>query len=315
MAETIVQQCRGLVLNEADDWKVVCFPFSKFFNYGESNAATIDWETASVYEKLDGSLMSIYFHAGQWHVASSGKPDASGPMGKLGGTMAKCFWQTWNEFGYQLPDCEECQNTTFMFEFMTPWNQVIVRQERARIALIGARSWQQDGFIEYPPTWFADWGWEVVQSYALNSLATVLEAVQTLKPLESEGYVVCDANFNRVKVKSPAYVALHHLRDSFSSSRLIEIIQQGEGEEFLTYFPDFEPAYLDLKQKFEALIQQTGEIWLSLPVYESQKEFAMAVKHLPCSAVLFALRAKKVANVKEFYAKMHVERLLQYLER
>ena len=37
----------------------------------------IDWGTARVYEKLDGSLMTLYRYGGAWQVASSGLPDGS----------------------------------------------------------------------------------------------------------------------------------------------------------------------------------------------------------------------------------------------
>lgn len=84
----IVRECRGLVLDEADDWRVVCRAFDKFFNYGEPGAAEIDWGTARVQEKLDGSLTTLYSYAGRWHVATSGSPDAAGDVhgsGRLSG--------------------------------------------------------------------------------------------------------------------------------------------------------------------------------------------------------------------------------------
>ncbi len=312
MAELIVQQCRGLIVDENRDWEPVCVPFFKFFNIGEGHAAVIDWETARVYEKLDGSLMSIYFYEGQWRVASSGTPDASGSMGKLTLTMAECFWRTWEELGYQWP-APAYQGTTFMFEFMTPWNRVIVQHEKPRIVLIGYRD---RDLQEFSPGEFAQSGWETVKSFPLNTMSGVLQAVQTLKPLENEGYVVCDAKFNRVKVKSPAYVALHHLRDSFSRRRLVEIVQHGESEEFLAYFPDFEPEYRDVKKRFDTLVEATETAWNDLPDFapHQQKEFAFAVKGMPYAAVFFALRAGKTPSPKAFYAGILPERLLQLLD-
>jgi tRNA splicing ligase len=53
----VVQECRGLILDESANWRIVAFPYTKFFNYGEEHAASIDWSTACVQEKLDGSLM------------------------------------------------------------------------------------------------------------------------------------------------------------------------------------------------------------------------------------------------------------------
>ena len=42
MDNPIVQQARGIILDEAKDWKVVARPYDKFFNLGEGNAAPID---------------------------------------------------------------------------------------------------------------------------------------------------------------------------------------------------------------------------------------------------------------------------------
>src|SRR5689334_3182288 len=63
---------------------------------GEKWADEIDWATATVYEKLDGSLVTLYWCAAprchphittsryeqEWNVSSSGVPDASGMCGR-----------------------------------------------------------------------------------------------------------------------------------------------------------------------------------------------------------------------------------------
>ena len=52
----VVQECRGSIFaqNEDGSWKYVCRPFDKFFNYGQAEAVSIDWNTARVLEKIDG---------------------------------------------------------------------------------------------------------------------------------------------------------------------------------------------------------------------------------------------------------------------
>src|SRR4051812_48509806 len=62
-AEPLVRECRGIVLDEADGWRIVARPFDKFFNLGEQLAAEIDWASARPLEKLDGSLAIVYFYA------------------------------------------------------------------------------------------------------------------------------------------------------------------------------------------------------------------------------------------------------------
>src|ERR1017187_2830704 len=59
-AEPIVQEARGIILDESDNWKVVCYTFRKFHNHGESLAAKIDWSNAVVQTKEDGSLMQCF---------------------------------------------------------------------------------------------------------------------------------------------------------------------------------------------------------------------------------------------------------------
>src|SRR5438045_764436 len=76
MGERIVQECRGCILDESKNWECVSRGFDKFFNYGEVHAAAIDWGTAVVQEKVDGSLIMLYWYDEAWQVATSGTPDA-----------------------------------------------------------------------------------------------------------------------------------------------------------------------------------------------------------------------------------------------
>ena len=233
MAEPVVRECRGLILDEADDWRPVSFPYGKFFNYAEPLAAAIDWDTARVYEKLDGSLMTLYRYADRWHVASRNVPDAGGPAGDADFTMADLFWQTWRDLGYALPpaDADRC----YMLELLTPHNRIVVQHASSRIVLHGVR--RMSDLTELPPASAAALGWEVVRTYPLTTLDHILTAAAALDPFRAEGYVVCDAAFNRVKVKAPAYVAMAHLKDSLSPRRLLDVIRTGESDEFPQLLP------------------------------------------------------------------------------
>ena len=55
-----VKEARGLIL-EKNSWNVLSLAFKKFFNYGESNAAKIDLNSAIVELKEDGSLIQCYY--------------------------------------------------------------------------------------------------------------------------------------------------------------------------------------------------------------------------------------------------------------
>lgn len=72
----IVRECRGLILDT--DYKAVCVPFFKFMNAEEpdSDLNAIDWASASVQQKIDGSLIKLFFDRGKWHIATNGTIDA-----------------------------------------------------------------------------------------------------------------------------------------------------------------------------------------------------------------------------------------------
>lgn len=81
MQHPLVQLSRGLVLDASNNWNIVAFPYEKFFNFGESGAATLDWNRPVwVAEKTDGTLCTLYYHESKWCVATSGIPDAGGKL-------------------------------------------------------------------------------------------------------------------------------------------------------------------------------------------------------------------------------------------
>ena len=307
MHEPVVRQCRGLVVDESDGWRVVCRAYDKFFNAGEPNAATLDWRTARVYEKLDGSLMTLYRYRGGWHVASSGLPDAAGVAHESGVNFADLFWRTWATLGYRLP-ADDAGGRCFMFELLTPQNRVIVSHERPRIVLHGVRDLGTMRERE-PESLAAEHGWECVAAYPLGCLDDCVEAAKTLSPMRGEGYVVRDAAFNRVKVKSPQYVTLAHLKDAMTGRRLLEIVRANESDEFLSYFPEFRPAYEAVRRKYDALCDGLEAEFLRLRPIPDQKSFAAEATKARCSSPLFALRAGKAASVREFFAGATIQSL------
>ena len=301
MGERIVQECRGLILDEADDWSVVALPFTKFFNHGEPNAHAIEWATARVYEKLDGSLMTLYPYRGRWHVASSSVPDASGATGgTFGGTFADLFNQTWSSFGYAMPRPDEGR-ACFMFELMTPHNRIVCRHAASRVVLIGARD--LDTLVERDPEDVArQYGWACARSFPLSTPEECLTAASAIDPMEGEGYVVRDAAFRRVKIKSPRYVALAHLKEGLSGRRMLEVVRANEAAELLTHFPELRPFHDRIRKPFDALCDAADASYRDLKGIYDRKEFAAAAVRTPFPAVLFALRDGKTSTAREFFA-------------
>lgn len=305
MGEKIVQECRGLILDETNNWIPVCFPYSKFFNVEEGHAAQIDWNSAKVLEKLDGSIISLYFYNGKWHVSTSGTPDANAPVNKENLLFVDLFWSVWKELEYSMPINS---NVCYMFELMTKENRIVVPHAKNRLVLHGARDMQT--LKELKPQFIAaNHGWECVKAFPLRTLEDVLVASKLLNPMECEGYVVCDTNFNRVKIKSPQYVALHHIKSNLSNRRMLEIILANEGAEFLSYFPELRPLYDGIKSKYDTLHAEIEATYNKFAHIENQKEFALQVKDLPYSFVCFSLRSKKDSTIRSILQDCSIQRI------
>lgn len=323
--EAIVRECRGVILDELNNWEIVARPFDKFFNHGEGHAALIDWSTAKVQEKVDGSLATIYVYDNKWHVATSGTPDASGLVNDFGFSFAELFWKTFNQHDIRLPNSDI--GMCFMFELTSQYNKVVVRHSKPGLTLLGARdiTTQKEMSAEEAIGYLLDWDCEwrtdhsrdillPVQEYPLTSFEQIIETFPSIDPMSQEGYVVVDANFNRVKVKSPAYVALHHMKDALGSQKaLVTVALNGEIEEVGVAFPEYIEELRNAKAKLFDLVTELEVAYDKIKDIPVQKDFALEAIKTRCSSALFALRAGKSTSIRSHIQNMHIDSVMSLL--
>lgn len=305
-----VQEARGIIFRESD-WKCVCHPFNKFGNYGECYCPEIDWSTASVQEKVDGSLMKVWFDE-TWHISTNGTIDAfKAPLecsNKEIDSYGKLFIYCLNQMGiserYFFSELDKLgYNFCYMFEMVSPYNRVVIEYTVARLYYLGSRNLLTDK--EYMPE-ARPLMFPLPKRYPLHSLKDVKEAASVL-PWDEEGYVVCDGRFNRVKIKSPEYVKAHHGRTNgnISTSRLLEIILNNEVDEFLIYANEYTDKINNLIAEMELFKTQVKLeiVNLSPANYDSRKEYAEVVKKYPSYMQYFLFRYE---NVDEEFKKIKI---------
>lgn len=304
----LVRECRGIILDMTDNYKVVSYPFKKFFNYTEGYAPSIDWETAKVQEKLDGSMMVLYPYNGNWEVQSSGKPDASGTTNNSTITFRDLFWETWRDLSYKLPNLH---NMCFIFELITPYNKVIVNYKKPQLVLIGARD--LDTLKEISPKVYGEkYGWETAQEYPIKDIKTAINTINNFSADKAEGFIVVDNDFNRIKIKSRDYILWANVAGGFKDSTyqkiLTKIINEDEMEEFLSYFPQYKNIYLELNNRYQQLLEVIEVEYKASKNIVEQKDFALSIKGLPYKGVLFEVR-KTGATIKEVLKRSPVDKV------
>lgn len=303
------QQCRGIILDEADDFKVISYPYDRFFNQEEPRAAKLDASSTKVSEKLDGSLAILFFYKDEWHVQSRKKPDGGGFVKRANRTFRDLFWEVFKEKNYILPaETDRC----FIFELCTTFQDFIVVHKENSLVLHGVRNlttMKEEGIEQY-----ARYNFQLVKTFAFKDLKAMADSLCALSPIEQEGYVLVDKNFMRCKVKSNQYVALHLLGDEFTGKRLLTVLLNYEGDEFLTYFPEYKDKFFKIKGAYENAMKETAELWGKVKEIQNQKEFALNVASSPFKSILFSLKSGKLSSIKKGFSEVNIDKLLSYLE-
>lgn len=339
MGERLVQECRGIILDESNNWNIVSFPYLKFFNSGEGHAANIDWETASILEKVDGSFIQIYSYCNKWHVATSGTPDASGQIGGVDldkmwnphpnvsmlapKSFAEYFWQTlfvdnsdlYARLGGSGNTIDPNISTEYcyMLELTGPLNRIVVVHDYPALTVLGARHLGTHQEVTPKRAGELLGHHRVVKQFSFSNLNEILASFENISPLRQEGYVVVDVNFNRVKIKSPAYVALHHAKDGMTTKNFVEIIRSGEISEVLNAFPEFKHQFIVLKEKFSSLLETVQNDYDNLKDIPVQKDFALEALKTKCPNALFAVRAKKANSISQYFRTARLETVCDLL--
>ena len=329
-----VQESRGLVL-EKDTWDIMSMSFYKFFNSAETHAAKIDWSTALILQKLDGSLCTTYFDwiLNKWCVCTTGTAEGEGEVNnKFGTTFADLFWNTVGGYDIFTEKLDKLgRKNTYMFELCTPYNIVVKPHSSSSATLLAVRNLKDLSELSREEVVKASimLGVNVVKIFDINATNTG-HVIKTLEgmPYTEEGYVVVDANFNRIKIKNPAYVAAHGLKNRTAEYRIVEIVKTNEIEEFGAVFPERKDEIFALKKSYDALREDLYKTWEILKGFlpknitkAETKKYAMKVFEVSkqnsvedYTGLFFSLKDGKIDTIDHYLMNLDNKRLYKALE-
>lgn len=304
----LCRECRGIILDELNNFKPMCVPFYKFFNFGEPYADEIDWNSAEVQEKIDGSLCKLWYdREGKLVLSTNGAVYAD---------KAECtnIYEDNVTFGdlirRALPAYVHIpKNSTHMFELTSKYNKIIVEYKgKPRLNYLGSR--RLDTFEEYKHP-FLKLFFKTPKLYNLKNLEEVKQVCAQMTDLSKEGFVVVDKNFNRIKVKSPYYIEVAHAITKVSSFKgIIKLLRNDEIDEILAYCPKEEQEKVEeVKNNLMKISKIISMIFYHYNKIEDQKEFALAIKDYPYSTLLFRKRKNKALKIYDEILELHDKRI------
>lgn len=221
----------------------VCVPFYKFFNYNEpiSNDLYNKMKDKNLYayEKIDGAMIMLWYDE-YWHISTSGNINAADAPISNPNSIFKNYLEMFEycakeqNLDYDKLD----KNCTYIFEMIGKYIRIVVPYNIiGKIYHIGTRNniTLEENFNEIgieQPNVFQTKGMYEIMKYIDNL---------TIDDEHFEGLVVRDDNYNRLKVKPDIYFHLSFLNNNgdITPKRIINMIMNGDDEEFISYFKDY----------------------------------------------------------------------------
>lgn len=269
--EEICREARGLIL-EKGTWRVVRMAFEKFFNIDEPFANKIDWSSAVATEKIDGSIMSLWFNDGKWHLSTNGSIDAY--KAQLANDIKyKTFGELFDAaaqlcgLDYSLLNPAYC----YTFELVSPYNKVVIAYPDPAIYLLSVRD--MDTLEEKIGHFDIGKGVLYPKEYNLNSEEEFRQIVEDM-PEGHEGIVVRDEFGSRVKIKTLLYFELHRKANNgvLNTERVVDLIRANDYEEFLSYFPEYREYFESVKKVLDDIPATLWEIQLKVDGWKSRNQ-------------------------------------------
>lgn len=304
-ASPIVMECRGLIIDHS--FNIVSRSLDRFFNLGEQpdTQAHLDWSKAECAEKVDGSLIKIYNWKNTWYCSTRGTVFAE----------SNCnFGDSFKSLIFKALDCDDevefqhlCDlwldaDWTYILELTCRENRVVKSYDGYTLHYLASRHNQSGEFGDYYEKQAALMiGAREINLYKFSSVDDCIDTAKHLPDLE-EGYVVYQDGKPVCKVKSPAYVAVHHIRgEGLSPKRIMQLVLINEQDEYLNYFPEDEKFFAPYVDALKLLIANIEIVYEANKHIVEQKEFALNVKDVPYSGILFQARQKKKDVIETFH--------------
>ncbi len=262
-----VREARGLVL-EKNTLKIMSFPFKRFYDYDDYLSPKIDWDTAIAFEKRAGSSIQIYYDLilNSWQINTM--------FSECKESLYLDRQPTVNTFETLVKDIILKHNSsfdlfeigyTYIFELTSPFNKDVVTYGFPEMYLLAVRNLEtleEESYMQLHNYFSKNIKLPLVKKYEYSSLQECLNSFNNMNH-NFEGYVVCDENFNRIKVKNPAYNVVKksysHKTNEIETSRpqnLIPIVLQGDSaiELFVNEFPNSKPIINKLYVNYRNLV-------------------------------------------------------------
>lgn len=276
-SDPIRAECRGLKFDAKGN--IIGRPFHKFFNYGQK-LLTYDWsQPHRIMTKLDGSMV---------HTAVIN--DRVRLCTRMGLTEQAALAEEHTPFNFLLvgPLKEWCDTYTFIFEFTSPMNRIVIEYDKPQLTLLAIRhtrlgyylpEWQLKQFAFYLKVPVVESHQFVINDSSIEELRRTTTGI--------EGFVVAWADGTYVKIKGDEYTQMHRAVSFFDREDMIlPIVLDSQCDDL---YPNLSVDRVARLSEYEAAVMKEFLEWIEKvrivsddyfnDVYESRKDYAQWVNN------------------------------------
>lgn len=288
-----VRASRGSIF-ELPTMKPICLPFYVFRNWNELCHDDIDWDSAKVELKVDGSMIKCVKHDGKvwwftngntftetnlmlkWHEADEPESENARTYHDLIEVALNKKPRDWID---KIPE-----DVTFMFELVSPRNVIIVPYDKTEFWFLGARDNSSMLEIDRDEA-KSKYGipFEVPPVIDAHDIKSLQETVKTWRG-DKEGVVVVDKNFRRIKVKTDLYLNVKFTKAAadLSLKRVYTLIRNGTIDDAIALTPELAPR----AEYMQGLIRKYDDLYWKC-IEESKKYIATLPKNADAHTACF----------------------------
>ena len=308
--EDMIKEARGFIIKKVGHKYIpVCVPFTKFFCVGDPNAKNDLYKLYHrkqwhVEEKIDGSLIKLWYDDDRWHISTSGTIHAKNApvqfeMKDITNYEELFLYASKGKIDWDRLD----KHYTYLFELVGLENKVIVPYEVEDVYYLGRRN----NYTFYEAPYMKDdcVGVEKCKRPKYKVIDVVDNPKKMMKQLQQEvdnltkedehfeGYVVSDESLKtRVKMKSSKYMELFFQKGNgiFTPRKILLMILDQKDDDVISSFPEYKPQFDTIRRAFcEWLENVKSDLrYMDNTTWETKKDFAEWAKQTTNSMITFA---------------------------
>jgi RNA ligase len=264
--DDLTLMCRGLVTD--DKGNIIARSFNKFFNLEEEK--NIPNEPYEIYEKLDGSLIILFWYNNELIVSSKGSFVSDHAV------QAKRIINN-----YDLSNLDVSK--TYCFELVAPWNRIVCSYPKEDLFLLAkfdslGNEYSIDHYQNFT----------LVKKYNHLNIYQIKETISE----DREGVVLKFQSGKRIKIKGDEYKRLHKLVTGLSEKSILELLKNDQSlesildkvpDEFYQWAKNTEDKFVS---KFKEIENECNKVYKE---FDTRKEAAFYFLQQKYPQVLFSM--------------------------